>query len=109
MFKTQVEGDWFYYQAFGVLKAARFGFFLVRARTNMGPNKWVIFAYDGVPAHGDSATPLAPYVQSLYFPTPPPPPHTHTPRCHGTGNRYKSRLKALNQGRHFRPEIYGHN
>ena len=90
MFKTQVEGDWFYYQAFGVLKAARFGFFLVRARTNMGPNKWVIFAYDGVPAHGDSATPLAPYVQSLCFPTPPPPTphthtHTHTPRCHGTG------------------------
>ena len=62
---------WFYYQAFGVLKAARFGFFLVRARTNMDPNKWVIFAYDGVPAHGDSATPLALYVQSLCFPTPP--------------------------------------
>ena len=75
---SQVEpraaGEWLYYQAFGVLKAARFGFFLVRARTNMDPNKWMIFAYDGVPAHGDSATPLALYVQSLCFPTPPPPP-----------------------------------
>ena len=72
MFKTQVEpraaGEWFYYQAFGVLKAARFGFFLVRARTNMDPNKWVIFAY--VPSHGDSATPLSLCVQSLCFPAP---------------------------------------
>ena len=107
MFKTQVEpraaGEWFYYQAFGVLKAARFGFFLVRARTNMDPNKWVIFAYDGVPAHGDSVTPLALYVQSLCFPTPPPPyPST-------SWNRYKSRLKATIKADIFRPEIYGHH
>ena len=80
MFKTQVEpqgaGEWFYYQAFGLLKAARFGFFLVRSRTNVDPSKWVIFTYDGVPAHGDLATPLALYVQSLCFPNPPPPPPT---------------------------------
>ena len=30
----------------------------------MDPNKWVIFAYDREPAHGDSAIPPALYVQS---------------------------------------------
>ena len=40
------------YQAVGVMNAARFSFFLrVRERTNVDPNKWVIFAYDKVPAH----------------------------------------------------------
>ena len=48
------------YQAVGVMKAVRFGFFLVRARTNMDPNKWVIFAYDRVPAYCVSAIPPAP-------------------------------------------------
>ena len=33
------------YQAVGVMKAARFGFFLVRTRTNMDLNKLVIFAH----------------------------------------------------------------
>ena len=32
------------YQAAGVMKPAHFGFFLVRARINMDPNKCVIFA-----------------------------------------------------------------
>ena len=51
------------YQAVGVMNAVRFSFFLVGARTNMDPNKWVIFVSDKVPAHRDSAIP-APYVQT---------------------------------------------
>ena len=99
------------YQAVGVVKAARFGFFLVRVRTNMDPNKWVIFAYDRAPAHRDSAIPPALYVQSLCFPHPPtpyvqslcftPPPNTST-----SWNRYKSRLKATIKADISYPEIY---
>ena len=45
-----------------------FRYFLARARTNiMDPDEWVIFAYDGVPAHRDPAIPV-PYVHSLCFP-----------------------------------------
>ena len=48
------------YQVVGAMKAARFGFFLVWARTNMDPNKSVIFEYDRVPTYRVSATPPAP-------------------------------------------------
>ena len=48
------------YKEVGVMKAARFGFFLVQARTNMDTNKLVIFTYDRVPAYRVSATPPAP-------------------------------------------------
>ena len=81
------------------MNAARFGFFLVRSSTNMDPKEWVIFAYDRVPAHRDSAIPPAPYVQSLCFPTPNPPLLT-------LWNRYKSRLKATIKADISRPEIY---
>ena len=86
------------------MKAARFSFFLVRARTNMDPNKWVIFAYDRVPAHGDSAIPLALYEETFCFPTPTPPPPLST-----SWNRYRSRLKAKIKADISRPEIYRRN
>ena len=55
------------YQAVGVMTAVRFGFFLVRARTHMDPNKWVIFAYVSKPSESNNqgqhlaSVPVAPY------------------------------------------------
>ena len=63
------------------MKAVRFGFFLVRAGTHMDPNKWMIFAYDRVPAHrGPYPPPLPPIRKNLMLPNPYPP-----SRHRGTG------------------------
>ena len=49
------------------MTAVRFGFFLVRARTHMDPNKWVIFAYVSKPSESNNQgrhlayVPVAPY------------------------------------------------
>ena len=76
------------------MKAARFGFFLARARTNMQPNKWVIFTYDSAnpPRFGHSPRPYASQ-----------PPSGHR----GTG--LKKRLKATIKVDVSRPEIYRRN
>ena len=53
--------------AVGIMNARRFSYFLAQARTDMDPDKWVIFAYDGVTAYQDPALPT-PYIQSLCSP-----------------------------------------
>ena len=53
--------------AAGIMNARHFCCFL--ARTDMDPNKWVIFVYEGVTAYQDPALP-APYIQSLCSPHP---------------------------------------
>ena len=45
------------------------GFFSGTGEEIMDPDKSVVFAYDGVPAHLDLAIPT-PYVHSLCFPPP---------------------------------------
>ena len=53
--------------AAGIVNAGRFSYFLAWARTDMDPDKLVIFAYEGVTAYQDPALP-APYIQSLCSP-----------------------------------------
>ena len=65
-------------------------FFLVRARTNMDPNKWVIFALNSVPAHRSSAIAPCPKRTKLMLPNPPPSRHS------GTG--IKAMTESNNQG-----------
>ena len=60
--------------AASIVNARRFSYFLAWARTDMDPDKLVIFAYEGVTAYQDPALP-APYIQSLCSP----------PRYCGTG------------------------
>ena len=57
--------------AAGIMNARRFSYLLAWARTDMDPDKWVIFAYEGMTAYQDPALP-APYIQSLCSPPPPP-------------------------------------
>ena len=87
------------YQAVGVMKAVRFAFFLVRARTNMDPNKWVIFPYDRVPTCHVLAILPTPQVQSLCFPI----------LLSTSWNMYKNCLKAMIKADISHPEIYGSN
>ena len=56
--------------AAGIMNARRFSYLLAWARTDMDPDKWVIFAYEGMTAYQDPALP-APYIQSLCSPPPP--------------------------------------
>ena len=66
----------------------------------MDPNKWVIFAYDRVPAHRFSAI-RAPYVPSVCFLTLPP--------LDNVEQVCKSRLKATIRADTSRPESYKRN
>ena len=54
--------------AASIMNARRFSYFLAWARTDMDPDKLVIFAYEGVTAYQDPALP-APYIQSLCSPS----------------------------------------
>ena len=83
---------------------ARFGFFQVRARTSMDLNKWVIFAYDRVPARDFGLS--RPIRTVLMLPNPSPTPSS--PRdieekvC-------KSHLKATIKADISRSETYRRN
>ena len=65
----------------------------------LSSNKWVIFAYDRVPAHRDSAIHPAQYVQSWCLPTP----------LLTSLNKYKSGLKATIKVDISRQEVYRPN
>ena len=81
----------------GGMNAARFDNFLTQARTNLDPEEFVIFVYDGAPAHRN--------------PTVPPPPNTELkmlPQYRpflNTVEQAISCLKAAIKANSSRPEI----